>query len=510
MSSLLTVPGFASPDTLTEVQTTAIATWTTAAEPGSWRSNVWSPELNLFAASGNTLVGRSTDGINWTTVTVGPIIGGATWVSITWSPELSLFATVGLTTGITMAVAISSDGISWTTGDLGPGLALASIAWSPKLALFVTTTISLIAQSMDGLTWSTQTLTGFWAALTWSPELGLFLNTGQNVRATSPDGINWTTATETGTWTSSTWSPELGLFVIVGTNIRATSPDGIIWTTATETGSWTSVIWASDISLFSMVGTNIRATSTDGISWTTVTQTNGWTTIAWSPSLSIFSSFSTNEKMYTSPDYSGLVQTSTNGTQGITDYTILGNDISIGQSANIVEIGKYANSLVLGSSGTTIDLGGTLMGVSYIRDEKASGVNGGTFTLGAWRTRDLNTITNYGKIKCTLNSNQFTLGSGNYFLMGSAPGFIVTRNKGKIRRITAPASDVIIGSSIMTNGTFVSPSTFIYGFLNISEETVTYEFQHRSTNTRAADGFGVSSNFGVVEIYTQVLIFRLF
>ena len=47
--------------------------------------------------------------------------------------------------------------------------------------------------------------------------------------------------------------------------------------------------------------------------------------------------------------------------------------------------------------------------VGYVKDVKSSGTAGGTFTTGAWQTRDLNTEEGDFSKFGTLSSNQFTL-----------------------------------------------------------------------------------------------------
>ncbi len=74
-------------------------------------------------------------------------------------------------------------------------------------------------------------------------------------------------------------------------------------------------------------------------------------------------------------------------------------------------------------SGATIANSGTATGfssgfVSYaaICNEQPSGTEGGTFTSGAWRVRDLNTEIADPDGIVSISSNQFTLGAGSYLI----------------------------------------------------------------------------------------------
>lgn len=53
------------------------------------------------------------------------------------------------------------------------------------------------------------------------------------------------------------------------------------------------------------------------------------------------------------------------------------------------------------------------------------GTHGGTFTAGAWRTRDLNTVLTNTISGASLSNNQITLPAGKYYVEASAPTTIV-------------------------------------------------------------------------------------
>lgn len=141
---------------------------------------------------------------------------------------------------------------------------------------------------------------------------------------------------------------------------------------------------------------------------------------------------------------------------------------------------------------------------AHLRDEKADATAGGTFTSGAFRTRDLNTIVT-DEIGITLSSNQFTLPAGTYLIKATAPAFRVNGNSLRLQNITdvetevkgtnqssevgPPASDVVC--EVLGQFTIDAPKVF--------------ELQHRCSGTRATVGFGsgftpAPNVFAVVEL----------
>lgn len=142
----------------------------------------------------------------------------------------------------------------------------------------------------------------------------------------------------------------------------------------------------------------------------------------------------------------------------------------------------------------------------YLKDVKTSGTAGGTFTSGAWQTRTLNTVEGDTSI-LSLSANQFTLGPGRYEVEASAPAFFCNKHQAKLRSITN-SLDVILGTSeqaeAVSTGNDVTRS-MVSAVVVITAPTV-FELQHRCTTTRASDGFGLSANFGVSEVYSILKI----
>lgn len=141
--------------------------------------------------------------------------------------------------------------------------------------------------------------------------------------------------------------------------------------------------------------------------------------------------------------------------------------------------------------------------VGYIKDVKASGTQGGTFTSGAWQTRDLGTtsgdFSSFGSLAC----NQFTLQAGTYVIEATAPGRKVAFHQARLRNITN-CTDIRGSVEYSHTSDNATTTSFITGKVTVTSATV-FEIQHRAGTTNACDGFGTNGSLGD-EIYTQVKI----
>lgn len=159
---------------------------------------------------------------------------------------------------------------------------------------------------------------------------------------------------------------------------------------------------------------------------------------------------------------------------------------------------------------TTTVLGPIELGkYALLRDEKSSGTQGGTFTSGAWRTRDLNTEA-VDAIGITLSSNQFTLPAGTYRFSASAPARIVNGHKIRLQNIT-DVSTVLFGEVAFTSAASDASNTRsrMEGQFTIAASK-TFEIQHRCATTRGADGFGSADGaIGDIEVYASIELVKV-
>lgn len=138
----------------------------------------------------------------------------------------------------------------------------------------------------------------------------------------------------------------------------------------------------------------------------------------------------------------------------------------------------------------------------HVNDEKAQNTDGGTFTLGAWRTRDINQEKSDADGICSIASNQITLDAGTYRCFITCPASYVGRHQAQLYDTTGSAVLLLGTSSFVPTAVVVTQGiATVQGRFTIASQSV-LEVQHQSQATRATTGFGLACNFGV-EVYTQ-------
>ena len=201
-----------------------------------------------------------------------------------------------------------------------------------------------------------------------------------------------------------------------------------------------------------------------------------------------------------------------------------GNLITYDASGNpaYVATGSATNILTSNGAGAAPTFqaaaaGGKFASYAVICDQKTAGSNGGAFTSGSWQTRDLNTeITDVDGI-VSISSNEFVLSTGSYLLKWSAPACQVDMHQTRLYDVTGTAS-IISGSSENAESTMTGyptednkVATKSIGFARVTVGagvTNTYKIEHRCFVTRADHGLGVGGNFGELERFTMVEIYK--
>ena len=132
-------------------------------------------------------------------------------------------------------------------------------------------------------------------------------------------------------------------------------------------------------------------------------------------------------------------------------------------------------------------VGGDIVKIATIWDEKAQGTAGGTFTNGAWRQRDLNSKNDPDSI-VSLASNTVTIAvAGKYFIRAICPAYAVTLHQA---RLLKNGSVVAIGTGQYTHPSYgaMTHSTVQYVGTLAVNDTLTIE--HRCVTTVATYGLG--------------------
>ena len=163
-----------------------------------------------------------------------------------------------------------------------------------------------------------------------------------------------------------------------------------------------------------------------------------------------------------------------------------------------------------GANLTSLPASGLFSSYALIEDQKGAGANGGTFTSGAWRTRDLNTEIFDPDNIVSISSNQFTLQAGNYFIEASAPAYHVDRHQAALYDITADNFHTVGTNEYAKGDAGTGSRSIVTARVTISSANV-YEIRHRCQTTFATYGFGVfigTSQWITDNNYTYVKIFK--
>ena len=142
--------------------------------------------------------------------------------------------------------------------------------------------------------------------------------------------------------------------------------------------------------------------------------------------------------------------------------------------------------------------------IAVVKDVKGSGVDGGTFTSGAWQTRDLNTLEGDTTFISIDGSTTFTLDSGIYQITAHVPARDVAEHQARLYNVT-DATVAAVGSAERT--ATASPASVIMTVIKIDAQK-TFRIENRCQNTNNDDGFGQGVNWGE-NVYTQVQIEQL-
>lgn len=145
---------------------------------------------------------------------------------------------------------------------------------------------------------------------------------------------------------------------------------------------------------------------------------------------------------------------------------------------------------------------------AIICDKKDPSIDGGSFTSGAWRTRDLNTKIADPDGIVSIASNQFTLGAGDYLIEASASAYVVNRHLTRLYNVTGSAVVQYGAMEYSWSSGNVTNRGFVVARVSLTAST-TFEIQHRSQSTQSNNGFGIHSSFtGTDSIYTVVKIYK--
>ncbi len=157
----------------------------------------------------------------------------------------------------------------------------------------------------------------------------------------------------------------------------------------------------------------------------------------------------------------------------------------------------------------------TFTSYAIICDQKAQGTYGGTFTEGAWRTRDLNTEISDTDNIVSISGNDFTLQAGTYLIKASAPAKKATNHQAALFDVTN-STTIQYGTNELAHITYLACTRSFITAKFTTAAAKTLRIRHFSSHTVATDGFGSAFNatdtsdsgsgngiFTIVEIYKE-------
>lgn len=141
----------------------------------------------------------------------------------------------------------------------------------------------------------------------------------------------------------------------------------------------------------------------------------------------------------------------------------------------------------------------------HVRDQKASGVAGGSNVAGL-NVRTLNTVVFNGVTGASLSANKINLPTGTYYINARCPAFACNRTVAWLR--TASGTILAYGSTGYALATGSCYDSFIVGKFTLSANTDVEIVQYCQT-VEATNGLGVESSSAIPEVYTDVVIERI-
>lgn len=145
----------------------------------------------------------------------------------------------------------------------------------------------------------------------------------------------------------------------------------------------------------------------------------------------------------------------------------------------------------------------TMSEIAIIIDQKPAGTDGGTFTSGAWRTRDLNTVVS-SQAWLSLANNQFTLQPGTYLISWTCSAFRVGSNQSRL----LTGSFYVVGSTEYSFPTYPTSVQSIGRYIFTLGSDSSFELQHRCASNYNNEGYGRAAGFDD-EIYSTVEITKV-
>ena len=180
------------------------------------------------------------------------------------------------------------------------------------------------------------------------------------------------------------------------------------------------------------------------------------------------------------------------------DDAVVNTGYGPGQIPVLDTNGKLPQSVLPESSGS-----GSRVKIAYVKDVKASGVNGGTCNT-SWQTRSLNDVSGDSGVVSVSNSI-ITLSPGTYHIDAQVPGYFAGVHMAKLVNAVTGV-EVSWGTNAHSHPSAGSLTHSVIQSKITVSESLSLVIQHRCAIERLNQGFGLANGFGGPEVYTTVKI----
>jgi hypothetical protein len=157
-----------------------------------------------------------------------------------------------------------------------------------------------------------------------------------------------------------------------------------------------------------------------------------------------------------------------------------------------------------------VNIGAFSTQLLHIRDEKASGTDGGTSTATTWTKHTLDDVKTNEIAGASQASSVITLPVGVYYLEGEATTWRSNGSKLRLRN-TSDSTTAVNGLSLYetSGGAYAETTNTLAGRFTVSGSPKNFELQYWVEVGLATTGLGNATNSGEVEIYADVRIWKI-
>ena len=280
----------------------------------------YSKKLDLFVICTQDVISftaypkivTSTDGTNWSEIDVSSL-GLRALNSICYSEELELFIAVG-NNGF---IIKSSDGINWTTVSSNTSRNLYDVAYFDESKLFVAVGDVTILTSSDGINWNNLTINGISInKISYSNISKIFTIVGDDGKiGYSYDLTNWTLiGNKIGNCLETIYIPKMNKYVVLGGDKIYATSDFINWESSNGVSSLIDMVYSNKLDLLVIVSSSTYYTPTDfpNISGHTIPYNVSAHSVCYSEELELFVMVGESGAILTSTDGTNWTQQNSN------------------------------------------------------------------------------------------------------------------------------------------------------------------------------------------------------